>query len=451
MGPRVRPPIRALSCVAAGLFFVFGHVSELPAQFPARLPAQAAPHAEGELKSFPWRPPDRVPVAEQIVSVEFPEHDEPLYESPDVRQADANHRRRGAAQLGARLPLYAVQPPNGLCHNNWLMVGPRAWVCEDRVRLSNWPPLEANQHTTFESGLPYSYHFVGTDGAFGYENLALAEEGIPDSQLEPGFAVGIRRTQRKAGGDLYSLTTHGLWIPARDLRPAKTITFQGAHLQGSLDHGFTHREAEVWQAPGKRRAWKQRTTVPRLTHFQVRQRERKRGQDFVRTETDQWLRASDVRLLSPTEPPEGLKPQQRWFDIDTTEQVLVAYEGTTPVFATLVSTGRGRGKSPLATPKGTFRVWVKLLSTDMTNLEDQSASRYWAIEDVPYVMFFKDGYGLHGAFWHDSFGNRRSHGCVNLAPRDAQFLFQWAGPRLPAGWHAVLPNETNPGTLVVVR
>jgi lipoprotein-anchoring transpeptidase ErfK/SrfK len=87
----------------------------------------------------------------------------------------------------------------------------------------------------------------------------------------------------------------------------------------------------------------------------------------------------------------------------------------------------------------------------MTNLEDPEASRYYAIEDVPYVMFFKDGYGLHGAFWHRSFGNRRSHGCVNLAPLDAQFLFHWTGPRLPAGWHAVHPSDHDRGTLIVIR
>jgi len=70
---------------------------------------------------------------------------------------------------------------------------------------------------------------------------------------------------------------------------------------------------------------------------------------------------------------------------------------------------------------------------------------------VPYVMYFQAGYGLHGAFWHDSFGEVRSHGCVNLAPRDAQWLFYWASPRLPNGWSAVLPDPHDQGTLIVVR
>ncbi len=87
----------------------------------------------------------------------------------------------------------------------------------------------------------------------------------------------------------------------------------------------------------------------------------------------------------------------------------------------------------------------------MDNLEDEAAERYYRIEDVPYVQYFSKGIGLHGAFWHRSFGQVRSHGCVNLAPLDAQRLFWWTSPRLPAGWTAVLPTAHEPGTVVRVR
>ena len=87
----------------------------------------------------------------------------------------------------------------------------------------------------------------------------------------------------------------------------------------------------------------------------------------------------------------------------------------------------------------------------MTNLEDDDANGYYAIEDVPWVMFFHKGYGLHGAFWHRAFGHVRSHGCVNLTPGDAKWLFDWTSPALPPGWSAVLPTPDEPGTLVRVR
>jgi hypothetical protein len=66
-------------------------------------------------------------------------------------------------------------------------------------------------------------------------------------------------------------------------------------------------------------------------------------------------------------------------------------------------------------------------------------------------MYFQLAFALHSAFWHDGFGRPRSHGCVNLSPHDARWLFQWAGPRLPEGWHAIFPRAENPATWVNIR
>jgi hypothetical protein len=73
------------------------------------------------------------------------------------------------------------------------------------------------------------------------------------------------------------------------------------------------------------------------------------------------------------------------------------------------------------------------------------------MEDVPWVQYFAKGVGLHGAFWHRSFGHVRSHGCVNLSPLDAERLFWWTAPRLPAGWTAVLPGAYDRPVVVRVR
>jgi lipoprotein-anchoring transpeptidase ErfK/SrfK len=183
----------------------------------------------------------------------------------------------------------------------------------------------------------------------------------------------------------------------------------------------------------------------------VLERRRVRGQTWLRIEQDEWVRGQDVRSASSADPPAGLAPEERWIDIDVGEQVLTAYEGVTPVFTTLVSTGKGPDKSELATPRGEHRIWVKLRSADMDNLEDEEARRYYAIQEVPWVMYFARGYGLHGTFWHRSFGRRRSHGCVNLAPLDARWLFFWTSPHVPAGWTAALPTQVEPGTRVRVR
>jgi lipoprotein-anchoring transpeptidase ErfK/SrfK len=117
----------------------------------------------------------------------------------------------------------------------------------------------------------------------------------------------------------------------------------------------------------------------------------------------------------------------------------------------MVSTGKGAQGTATATPRGVHRIWVKLRSSTMDNLDDENASSNFAIEDVPYVQFFHKGVALHAAFWHRHFGRIRSHGCVNLAPLDAQRIFRFTGPRLPAGWSAAFPTEFEPGTTVQVR
>ena len=68
------------------------------------------------------------------------------------------------------------------------------------------------------------------------------------------------------------------------------------------------------------------------------------------------------------------------------------------------------------------------------------------LRDVPFVQYFTEGYALHAAYWHDDFGTPRSHGCVNLAPVDAAWLFGWTTPDVPEGWHAALTLKK--GTIV---
>jgi hypothetical protein len=64
-------------------------------------------------------------------------------------------------------------------------------------------------------------------------------------------------------------------------------------------------------------------------------------------------------------------------------------------------------------------------------------------------MYFSGSYALHAAFWHERFGHPRSHGCVNIAPRDARWLFFWTAPNLPSAWHGILA-DVGKGTTVVL-
>jgi len=117
----------------------------------------------------------------------------------------------------------------------------------------------------------------------------------------------------------------------------------------------------------------------------------------------------------PTAAPPSRIKERRWIDVDLSEQRLRAYEDGEVVQTTLVSTGLSR----TPTVQGQFRIWIKLRHDDMEG-ED------YYLEDVPHVMYFYQGYGLHGAPWHNNFGHRMSHGCVNLPLDAAEALFGFA-------------------------
>jgi lipoprotein-anchoring transpeptidase ErfK/SrfK len=74
------------------------------------------------------------------------------------------------------------------------------------------------------------------------------------------------------------------------------------------------------------------------------------------------------------------------------------------------------------------------------------------LRDVPWIEYFASGYALHGAYWHDSFGIPRSHGCVNLSPVDARVVFLWTDPPVPSGWQGInVGSEMGEGTAVVIH
>lgn len=111
----------------------------------------------------------------------------------------------------------------------------------------------------------------------------------------------------------------------------------------------------------------------------------------------------------------------RWVAVDLYEQTLVAYEGDTMVFATLVASGLpGNDTRP-----GVFDIWAKTANGAMSGLEGGYGN--YRLENVPYAMYFDGDISLHGTYWHNGFGYRQSRGCVNLTISDARWLFDWLG------------------------
>lgn len=144
-------------------------------------------------------------------------------------------------------------------------------------------------------------------------------------------------------------------------------------------------------------------------------------------------------------------PNEKWIEVDLSEQKLRAWDGNTLFLETLVSTGLPY----FPTPQGEFRIWVKLRAARMSGGEGRYA---YDLPNVPYVMYFYNdqvpswrGYGLHGTYWHNDFGSVHSHGCVNLPTPMAEKLYYWVTPILPDGKTSVFADANNIGTKIVIH
>jgi hypothetical protein len=377
-------------------------------------------------------------------SVEVVRVDEPIRVGPDL-----GAKRRGAAERGARLPVFAESAGPG-CAGVWFAVGAVAWICEEGVVRSGLAPSGVPAGPSI-GGLSHSYRFVGPDGSFGYRALETAEEGVPDAQLLPGFGIALTRLATKPGqSDPFGLTTHRLWVPMRDLGPnVQAPPALAVDLPPADVAWVSTTRASVFAKPGG--SAKRGVSLEALTRVAVLERVVKQRETWLRVGDGEWLRGRDATWPVIKPPPAEAEPNERWVDVDLSRQVVTAYQGAQPLFSMPASTGRGPAGTEQATPPGVHRIWIKLQTSDMDNLEAPDTSHIYAIQSVPWVMYFERGYGLHGAFWHRAFGRVQSHGCVNLTPADAERLFAWTSPRLPTGWSAVLPTSYERGTLVRVE
>lgn len=147
---------------------------------------------------------------------------------------------------------------------------------------------------------------------------------------------------------------------------------------------------------------------------------------------------------------------KKWIHFAIGQGTLVAYRGDEAIFATLASPGiggvPGPGADPLSTrttPVGTYQIQFKHRTDDMSPEQTEDRS-YW-IADVPYAMYFMPPFAIHVAYWHESFGEPMSGGCINVSPRDGERLFSFADPPLPKNWYGVGASSAfGRGTSVVI-
>lgn len=253
-------------------------------------------------------------------------------------------------------------------------------------------------------------------------------------------------------GRRYALTPDLLLVPVDRLRPVLGSAQRGAELPGEIEMPFAFvRSDDAFAYRREGEAMKIGRPLARWTKVKLSGRQTTAGgRLYYEAEGGFWLSDRQASRLDPAKKMPGWAEKgERWLDVNVTKQTLVAYEGTRPVFATLVSTGEaglGDPETTRSTKRGIFRVYAKYRTTTMDS--DETGEEF-ELRDVPYVQYFHQGYALHAAYWHDRFGTPRSHGCINLTPADAKWLFGFTSPAVPAGWHEA--REGRSGTVVFVH
>ncbi len=141
----------------------------------------------------------------------------------------------------------------------------------------------------------------------------------------------------------------------------------------------------------------------------------------------------------------GATNDERWIEIDLSEQKLKAHNGNNIDYEFLISSGKWA-----PTPTGEFRIWVKLKYTKMEGGRKEN-NTYYYLPNVPYTQYFYRGYGIHGTYWHNNFGQPMSHGCLNMSIPDAEKLFYWTSPLVSQGKSVAYSSKEEPGTRVIIH
>lgn len=261
----------------------------------------------------------------------------------------------------------------------------------------------------------------------------------PGGAVTGGLAAGFNFvTSMGVSGD-YTLVNDSQWLPTALLQAVLPSRYAGVLLPDTplpYPMAWVLVNAVPSRAPGEE---PQSGDLPLLRYTRVNLYDHITIGDWVwyQVGVDQWLHQTQIARVLPVERTPEIDTE-RWVSVDLYEQVAIAYEGEQPVFATLVSSGL----ADWPTREGLFHVYVRYPRTRMSGAEGQADFYY--LEEVPWTMYFDGDIGLHGTYWHDGFGYRHSHGCVNLSITDSQWLYEWASPE----FDFTIPGDTGIAVLV---
>lgn len=388
-------------------------------------------------------------------------------------EPDASKQWIGYLWTGESAPLVSGKPVYGPGCMYWYAVQPVGFVCVDGLRATldqNDPGYLAVKPYAADLSSAWPHRYAEADKQkltrkFAVEGSPLSFPGLPNSvhdsrtELRRGSTVAFVSELRIGERD-YLLGADLSYVQKDLVTTFPRHEFRGLELGGDVklplaffrgsDRPKLRRDGDAFVATDQ--------TFARLSHVALTgQSAELGGERYLETADGSWVNAKDAVVPTPSDkPPWGTAtPEGRatWIEISVTRGWLIAYEGNTPVFTTLVSPGRGGPAKPdqdpieeARTPLGVFPVSGKFATATM------EAPGNLIHTAVPWTQNFSGPHAIHTAYWHDDWGSPKSGGCINLSPLDGKKLFDWTEPKLPQGWHGMrwLPWR-GPATIVVVH
>jgi len=129
-----------------------------------------------------------------------------------------------------------------------------------------------------------------------------------------------------------------------------------------------------------------------------------------------------ILVIGTTEPQVAGSDEDQYILVDITDQTLRIYQNHSLVKSFLVSTG----VTYYPTPLGITTITDKFLWHDYSWYYGEGDARNYSLPDVKYNLRFRNHFYLHYAYWHNNFGNKMSHGCVNISYENSEWIYNWA-------------------------
>lgn len=303
--------------------------------------------------------------------------------------------------------------------DRWYRIGEARWVFAAYVRVlsgSPPPPPPAPRRG-----------IVVADALNVRARPGIAPDNPPIDRLTRGTEVVLYEESTVAGAVWYRIGTnrwvHGDWIR---VVAAAAVAAAAIPAATELPVGWVAaRSVNVRARPG---ITADNPVIGEVYHNQALPILETRvlgSETWYRIGVDRWVFGQWIRVARFKPRPATIPSTQRWVGVNLREQTAVAYEGDRPVYAAMIASGL----PGTPTVQGIFRTWLRVASGKMSG--GSPGYGYYYLEGVTWTCYFYAGYALHTAYWHDAFGNPRSHGCVNLSPYDAWWIFQWSAPGGP--------------------